>query len=732
MFKFNNNHIFTGYLKQLLASFHLPKCRVYTKEQRDYANSYEQRLKAREELDLQISDINDQITQLEAWNEPLVAELNKQEKDIEDLIQELYVVATEKLTDADTTAHGDTYPETIVSINGRKAEIATIEKNILEKEAALKELQANLEAAKNEDKPIDQLQPQIAQLNNELFSEQQTDSIYDGLYPRLSQYKAQLKEWETDAKDLLRIGIARLPKDTQDYLITLEDLKEKYLAEKAAFNRSIEELSAKKTELEAQKEQSIKKELNVIKTNYRSNYERYLNSTGDSADLELLAPFPTSMRYVPYIKDGFIQEYTDNGWRTTHSALGESHTAFHQAKKLPYNLMRYSYGQKILNYTKNLQIQNTVYDSYTHEYLGDYLRFHRDFANINLMPLYNCFSNRACSHLDLSFPVSSTYTAVFKTDQSFETTLYKYYMVPVKFFKNYTIAIDSGSDVEICCCIYDEYQDTDEDFTSIPKLTYQCFSDLQFRTPVLYSKLQNLNNLLANTNSDLCQREDSLKLILKLPVNNNSSIVILEGDYTAYNDAIARATQSKQTLNVIDPVSGKLVAREDIIKHSFLKETNKTVINYESLNACNFLSDKLITPLQLLRTNTGESYPFADRLVEYLVGNAITVNEEIQDNVVRVKTVISQNCPDDIYPMITTDGIWEPILQCLVYDYINKKQNLNDINYDILGFIDKDVEKWYSATTFKRDVNGKLEKDPKTNKPIPLAETIANVDIYKE
>jgi hypothetical protein len=29
----------------------------------------------------------------------------------------------------------------------------------------------------------------------------------------------------------------------------------------------------------------------------------------------------------------------------------------------------------------------------------------------------------------------------------------------------------------------------------------------------------------------------------------------------------------------------------------------------------------------------------------------------------------------------------------MVYDYINENKNLNDINHDILGFIDKDVEK---------------------------------------
>ena len=36
MEKFNSTSILTGYIKQLLASFNLPKIRVYTKEYADY------------------------------------------------------------------------------------------------------------------------------------------------------------------------------------------------------------------------------------------------------------------------------------------------------------------------------------------------------------------------------------------------------------------------------------------------------------------------------------------------------------------------------------------------------------------------------------------------------------------------------------------------------------------------------------------------------------------------
>ena len=47
MRKFNTSDIFTGYLKQLLKTFNLPKLKVYTKEHKDY---YEKNLKERADI----------------------------------------------------------------------------------------------------------------------------------------------------------------------------------------------------------------------------------------------------------------------------------------------------------------------------------------------------------------------------------------------------------------------------------------------------------------------------------------------------------------------------------------------------------------------------------------------------------------------------------------------------------------------------------------------------------
>ena len=169
-------------------------------------------------------------------------------------------------------------------------------------------------------------------------------------------------------------------------------------------------------------------------------------------------------------------------------------------------------------------IKNNRYDSYTHEYLGEYLRFKRDYFGVDLMTMYNCFSNRLCDELNIN-----------KNSFTFDTKdiTHKIYMIPVKMFKEYTIAIDCDSPIELCCGIYGKYQDKREKFESLPTLTYQRVVGSRFNSPFVYNKLKqdDMSVFSERLLSSIVQNENDLKLFIKIPANNTSTIVVLEGNY---------------------------------------------------------------------------------------------------------------------------------------------------------------------------------------------------------
>lgn len=578
------------------------------------------------------------------------------------------------------------------------------------------------------------------------------------------------------------------------------------------------------------------------------------------------------MRYIPYIKDGLIQEYINGEWvlvGDNSSNINDNH--------IPENnrhMHTYEYGKKILNYTKNLKITNNVYDSYTHEYLGDYLRFQRDYNNINLMPLYNCFSNRACDRLcwkeeiiikPVSFPLaenqenfdtydkyvgfyinkdskyelvtdenkttigiipygSDNYTKAYrkipeiKRVINFDTNdkAYKIYMVPVKLFKEYTIAIDSDGPIEFFCGLYSKYQETREKFAAIPGLTYKKVAKSNFNQPFLYSELLNItqdslnisgSNTLNTKLIELAQNEQNLKLFIKLPINNTSTIVILEGNYLNWNDCqlkkqpekykinnivaygngipttetATNATEGDFYLNTLNGAESLYVFKgnEWVLDHYFwledcamqtvatkeikstlklheikvdttdwgdeyteledyieqyqnaknitirpsdgyyssvlktlifnidgnepyTKTLNNAIINMDEINNKDDIT--LITTLQLLRANTKEQIPFADRLIEYLVGNTITCDDdEISDNIKRVQKIMKLNNNTNNY-YVKFPGIWDNRIKKIAYDYMNRHTTNFEDNHDLLGFIDKDTERNYMYTT---KINGK-------------------------
>ncbi len=432
---------------------------------------------------------------------------------------------------------------------------------------------------------------------------------------------------------------------------------------------------------------------------YTKEQQEYFNKYGTNKDFRELNVIPTikmknnkspeDLRYVPYIKDNKIQHYIkelndDGSVRRYYWQVSNKH--YHENKKE-------------LNYTKTFQVKNNIYDYYTHEYLGNFLRFFRDYYGLNLMSLYNCFSDKLCSNLNLSFDLGDKTITFSSRDENF-----KVYMLPVKLHQKYTIAIDSNAPVELCCGVYGAYLDTRHAAKVLSKITYQKIGSTNFNQPFIYNKLA--TNTLTMEDIDilnLAQDEADLRLFIKVPINNKSSIVVLEGDYLGYNDSL------------YEP-STEILHQNRMATNFFEGRSEDPNYTYEYLDDRKF---KPISKLQLLMMNTGTSYPFADRLIEYLSENAVTKLDKLPDNIKRAQVVLTAAKYSDNTKKYVPDtyGLWDNKLTIYIYDAVmnnSRHTYQSEAKHDIIGYLDKDTE------------NLVAKKNRKTN----TYESISKIDIY--
>jgi len=420
---------------------------------------------------------------------------------------------------------------------------------------------------------------------------------------------------------------------------------------------------------------------------YTKENEDYFTAHGEEKNIIETIGSGEHVRYISYIKDNILQQYIDGSWTTENS--NET----------------YAFNKQITNLTKNLKITNNIYDYYTHEYLGNYLRFLRDYLNFDLMMLYNCFSNRICNSLNFSFTNNSN-TITFNAKDAH----YKIYMLPVKLFKDYTIAIDSKQPIELCCGIYGKRQDKREKFESLPSITYMKINRTQFNNQFLYTKLNEITGLLSPENEmELAQSEDDLKLFIKLPANNISAVTVLEGNYLNWNNK---------------SLYPKIKSNNFIVNFEGPVENDKHIGHQEDQYF------RPITELQLLQVNSGTSYPIADRLIEYLTGQAITELDENADNIRRVQKVFTENKNTVKY-----SGFWESKIRHALYTYMNAnlKKDVKTASHDCLGYVDKDVEKYYKSVHIVTDNDVSAGRYPgkKAGDEITL-NTLNDVDIYED
>ena len=294
----------------------------------------------------------------------------------------------------------------------------------------------------------------------------------------------------------------------------------------------------------------------------------------------------------------------------------------------------YDFGEYNNNFTKRFVSNVSYYDSKTHEMLGDYLRLIKNQFNVDLMSLYNCYNYKITENFSL---FTSKPYAKDKTNK-----INKIMLVPIKFNKKYTVAIDSPTPLYIKAVIYKNglVKGNDSEFIT-NKLEDRTLklNTTQFSKPFVFE--------LFNTDKYLQQFENCLYLAIQIPKNLNSTLTVLEGDFTDYK------VERISDINIIN-------------------ESDSSVI-----------TNCISSIPSLLVTNDFKQHPFADKLIAYLLRNTIDDREYIDKNVSNIENIINYSP--------SYQGLWSPQLRYILHNrYVNSKYDLN--KYDILGFVDRDIE----------------------------------------
>ena len=312
----------------------------------------------------------------------------------------------------------------------------------------------------------------------------------------------------------------------------------------------------------------------------------------------------------------------------------------------------YALNHEYLNVTTNLGLFNGIYDSSCHKYLGDFLRFVRDYLNIDLMGMYNCFANE-----------------ILVDDK------YKYIIIPMKHNTKYTIAFD-GKDYDYLFT----YETTlekiaanfkDNNYKNKPSSGYKKRTST-FLNPFLLTSLIGEDTLITgglNAGKKIysCFKEKLYKLVIRVKVTDNPVITVLEGDYTKAKQEFA-------------PICANF----------------EKGVDYSNIDFNNYLSD-----LQLLDFHLGQkdvSYPFADKLLEYLTGLAITPDDPISQNIIDAKIKFNSKFK---LPVIPVNGKFtaNDRLRCL--DLFGRSKYWNKSTYDLLGYVDKEIDECLDDETLK-------------------------------
>lgn len=397
-------------------------------------------------------------------------------------------------------------------------------------------------------------------------------------------------------------------------------------------------------------------------------FQRFFTNTIETKFIKALLssislPIYNTVSDGDYLIDGCMYVYNNNIIRCTRSGLIRTERqegllcspdvlcstsllcGANGAIRLPakYEIVHsYSIGDKLPTVTHSYINRYGYYEGTTHRYLGDYLRCYRDTTGIDLMPFYNCYNYE--------------YSTTFHFDKGSlvdgKNDFYTVYLIPIKFNRTYTIAIDCPTIITYSAVLYGELglipnngNTSDKYLTSLLGDGIHTVTIPRFNQPFTYR--------IGTADKNLYEHEKYLYLAIQVPSTNKSSVVVLEGDYS----------------------------------YTGTYEINAEYLNTLTTKTANKI---MLSDLSLLRINDGNIYAFSDRLLEYLLLNVVDSDDEISNNVYRTQQKLGLDNRGD-----TTNGVWDRKMRYKIYRTYMTDPLLEPI--DINGFVDKDVESYIAG-----------------------------------
>ena len=352
------------------------------------------------------------------------------------------------------------------------------------------------------------------------------------------------------------------------------------------------------------------------------------------------------------------------------------------------------------------------YSADMHRRLARYISRLKATTGLNLFPFYNCYGGREITGIKIdSFkkdPLtcgkdhvegvtdpndSSTwqnvvvgpstitgFTYLSELSGGYEVTensTDRLVAVPVKFGHTYTISVECPSRVSGRCFFLNDSGNLltfDDGYANIvDPSSYLGGSIFQkgatrFGAPFLYTvpTIENIED--ADLLSKLYAHEVSLYLVLQIPKSCGSAISVLDGDFVSTASSISNlsSTDRKKYTEYDQTLSIDTNASTDMIR---------------------------VIP-RLLSYNTGISYAFTDRLVEYLSESVINSEDRIAGNIRRIQqTMELRDFQFGRYDkQWNTYGSWHNTLSEALARFLKTVDYQSWFKFDQDGNVNKDVE----------------------------------------